>query len=176
MSAMNKVLWAAITLILGAVLIGVIADMSYDTAQLKGVTNEVVDLSTARVGSSQMNSTINISLANAYPYGGYRTGESTCDISAQTFSLSNSTNRSLTSFTKTTDYTISARGVLNLQNTTATSGSLSNTTYASYNYCTTNYITSSWGRSVMQITIGLFAILLLGIAVAFMYSAYTEIK
>jgi len=82
------------------------------------------------------------------------------------------TNGSGTVYTLNTDYTLDAvNGKVALLNTTATQhlATESNSTLVSYTYCSNGYVNSSWGRSLLGVNIGLYAIAVLVIAVGLVY-------
>jgi hypothetical protein len=58
-----------------------------------------------------------------------------------------------------------ARGSLSLVNTLNLNTSLSNTTTITYDYCTEDYLAEGWGRTVLNMVPGFFALaILIGVA------------
>ena len=55
-------------------------------------------------------------------------------------------------------------------NTTDTRRGDFNDTYISYAYCGDNYLNSAWGRTVLNLVAGFFALALLGIGIGTFYS------
>ena len=81
-------------------------------------------------------------------------------------------NQSGSALTLTTDYLVTlSSGNYTLKNNSATIGLIGayNNTYVYYDYCANEYVNSSWGRSLLNLTPGLIAIALL---VAMVYIAY----
>jgi len=75
-----------------------------------------------------------------------------------------------TALTLTTDYTPSAStGTVTLLDTTSTLNLTANTTYVDYDYCNDNYVSSSWGRSVLGVNVGLYAVAILIAAALVVY-------
>jgi hypothetical protein len=83
-------------------------------------------------------------------------------------------NSSGASFTVTTDYVLTAStGTYKLVNSAtalATLPTANNNTYATYNYCSDDYLNSSWGRTVLNLVAGFFAIAILLTSIALFYS------
>lgn len=168
MDTIGKLMLAFVTLIIGIVLIGQIATTGSTVTTLSAVSSEAHNvLPTYATG---FNST-NINPAIVYTLTNVPTWGSDCPITD--FALKNSSG---TAFTVTTDYVVnvnsgtytlvdSATGLANLGvNTTAKPA------YASYNYCPSTYLNSSWGRTVLNLVPGFFALACLLISVGLFYS------
>jgi len=162
----NQIIMAAIALLIGAILIGVIATEGYAKTSLTTASREAIDISESKLEGNNINETVTYTIAKAPT--GWKLGTTDCEVAG--LRLGNSS----TDFTETTDYAISTAGVLSLVNTTASVGSLENTTYVDYNYCADDYLNSSWGRSVMNMVGGFFALLLLGFAVGVFYKVFNK--
>ena len=81
-------------------------------------------------------------------------------------------NQSGTALTEDTDYYMNATyGTFALANTTDTQllVGVFNNSYVSYDYCEDDYLNSSWGRSILQTNIGLYAIAILLVVVLLVY-------
>jgi len=55
-------------------------------------------------------------------------------------------------------------------NTTTTNNSMGNTTYFDYTYCADGYMNIAWGRTILNLVAGFFALALLGASVGIFYS------
>lgn len=164
-SQINKLILGFVGLIIGAVLISSIATSSNDLTDKKAVANEAITITTARYGGNFINSSINFTVAKA------PTGWKSQDCPLTSYTLGNAS----TDFTETTDYVLNANtGVLYLKNTTITVLSVPNTTYIDYTYCGDDYMNLSWGRTSMDVTIGLFAVAILLFSVGMFYSVAKE--
>lgn len=171
MALIDNIVLGAIFLLLGSILIGVVASEQYKKTSLSGVTNEVIDITTARLAGNNINASKTFNLANVYSGSDiWKTEYSVCNIVVGAY------GNVSTDFTVTTDYAVTNAGVLNLVNTSTTVNSIPNTTYIDYNYCADDYTASSWGRSVLNMIGGLMAVMLLAGAVGLFYQAYKEIK
>lgn len=116
------------------------------------VINETIDVASGRsVFGTDMNNTINFSVANAQTNGSWQ-NISRCTIDGFTY------GNSSTLWTDGTDYAFDGNtGTLTVINTTDTSESVTNTTFASYSYCQDGYNQDSSSRSIAGL-IGLFAV------------------
>jgi len=160
----SKLVLAFFTLILGIVLIGSVADTSSLVTTKVTVTNETLDISDAVYGETgTINASVALTITN-YP-SGWKTGD--CPITS--FVMRNQTGETLT---VTTDYVFTASaGTLTLEDTLSlneTSG-VSNDTYIDYVYCGDDYLNLAWGRTVLSLVAGFFALALLGASLALFY-------
>jgi hypothetical protein len=169
---LGKVILAAVLMIFGAVIVGVVADASYGTTIKTIATSEVHNvLPTIATGrnSTAINATIVYTLTNAATTYG-----SDCPITNLVLK-----NSSGATFTDTTDYVADlSKGTYTLVNSAhavATLPVANNNTYATYSYCGPNYINSTWGSSIMNMLGGFMALLLFGAAVGIMYSIYKDV-
>jgi hypothetical protein len=73
------------------------------------------------------------------------------------------TNTTGTALTLDTDYTLSAStGVVTMKNTSSTVvAAMGNNVLIDYAYCGEGYVNSSWGRTILGVNVGLFAIAIL---------------
>jgi len=159
----SKLVIAFFTLILGIVLIGTIAD-SGSLLTDKYTVNETLDISSVVYGAkSTLNTSKEIQLANA------PTGWKTADCPITSLSIANNTGHTLT---LTTDYTFTAsNGSILFKNTSDINQTLkSNNTVVGYTYCGDDYINLTWGRSIMNLVAGFFALGILGISLGLFYS------
>lgn len=167
-NVLGKIILGAVLVILGAVIIGVIADMTNEKTTQSPIDNELVTITGARLVNADINGTYPFTIANAPT--GWRASNSDCNINK--YALTNGTF----TYTVTTDYTLSTAGVLYLVNSTNMRKNPTNLTYVSYRYCGNEYVNSSWARSVLNMTGGFIAIMLLAAAVGIFYSVYQQTK
>jgi len=152
----------AVLIILAAVFISVIAEQSNQKTEKTVVTNEVLDISGAVLAGGTINDTYPLTITN------YPTTWKIEDCPITNFVIGNATD----DFTVTTDYTFTTTtGVLFLNNTEAvnTSNAGTNDSLVDYTYCADDYVNSSWGRSILDTNVGLYAIALLIAAVGLVY-------
>jgi hypothetical protein len=162
--AVNKLVLAFVTLILGVALLSQIA-VSANTATSKTIVrNESV---TIIKNATDINTTYVYTLTNA-PSGWKLT-----DCPITNFVLTNSSDN--TAWTVTTDYTINAaNGTFLLVNSSTARLTADNLTYANYKYCADDYLNSTWGRTTLNLVSGFFALALLLVSVALFYSVAKE--
>ena len=157
---------AVIALIVTA-LVGSLAEESLRRTQQTSVSNEAINIASARLENGDINITYPFRVTN-YPTG-WKTETTDCNINNVVFG--NSSN----DFTVTTDYTFTAStGVLLLKNSTNVRNQGTNSTLIDYSYCANDYLNSSWGRSVIDLIAGFFAIASLLISVGLFYSVAKE--
>lgn len=171
LNSVQKLLMAFLSIIVGVALLGQIATSSYAVTEPVYVIDEQLDISSARIADAKdLDNSVDLYVANAYTTSGdWRTTTSRpseCDISND-FTLQ---NQSGVTTTVTTDYTISEVGVVNVNNVSILYAAPTNTTYVSYAYCETDYVTEGWARSSITLVSGLFAIALLAVGVGLFYS------
>lgn len=150
-----------ISLIMAAVFISQAASQGATVTTLTQTTNEAVNIASAKLASNEINTSKTFTLTNAPT--GWKSEYSDCNIDVLNY------DNGTTSFTETTDYVVTTAGVLSLKNTVAMNGSLANTTYIDYKYCPDTYVTSSWGRTAINTTYGLYAVAALLIAVGMFF-------
>ena len=175
MGATEKIILGAILMLLGAVLIGVIATETAKVTDFLDVKAEQHAM-TATADAKSVNDTAVYTITN-YPQQ-WRSGGG-CPISSIAIK-----NQSGSALTLTTDYTVDATaGTYQLVNSSTANAILltgpagkDNNTYVDYSYCGENYLNTSMGRSILNMSIGLIAVLLLAAAVGIFYSVYQEVK
>ena len=88
------------------------------------------------------------------------------------------TNTTGTTLTSGTDYNVYAStGVVQMLNTTDTDvESLGNNVLIDYSYCGDSYVNSSWGRSILGVNVGLFAVAILIAVVLLVYVLFDKKK
>uniref|UniRef100_A0A6M3LQJ8 Uncharacterized protein n=1 Tax=viral metagenome TaxID=1070528 RepID=A0A6M3LQJ8_9ZZZZ len=159
-----KLVIAFFTLILGIVLIGVIADSgSLVTDKLS--VNESLDISAAVSGPTIPNSSINETYI--FTIINNPTGWKVADCPITNFVIYNQTGSLAV---VTTDYVFTAsNGTLTLSNNAKFNRSASNTTNLGYTYCSDDYVNVAWGRTIINLVAGFFALAILGVSLALFY-------
>jgi len=176
MSTGMKLVFAFITLIIGVVLVGTIATQGLEVTDKKFVDGEVHDITTlyhqnvtgSFINDSGTNSTISITNA---PVSTWKSVD--CPLTNVVVA-----NVSGAALTVDTDYTVdTAAGTIAFINTVDTNttnfgggGALANNSYIDYNYCADDYLNSSWGRTVLNLVAGFFAIAILLASVGLFFS------
>ena len=169
-NSVTKLILGFLVLIVGLSLIGTVAQQSNSAIDKLGIANETFDIAAARLadgcGAGSINATYPFTIAN------YPTGWKIADCPIESVVIKNQT---LNTATVTTDYLFfSNNGTFYLLNTTTFTGtdcaSSGNITTADYLYCPDTYINVAWGRSVLTLVSGFFALALLGVAVGLFYS------
>lgn len=158
----GKLILGFVTLLLGAVLITSVADNNVAVTDKRWIANEVV--TTTPINITDPNTTEVHTLANA-PTAWKKTG---CPLT--NVAIGNSTE----DFTETTDYTVDLNeGTFLIVKSSTTVGSIQggdNSTYVDYNYCGDDYMNLSWGRSIINLVGGFFAIAILLVSVGLFFS------
>jgi hypothetical protein len=173
---LNIIILAVVTILLGAIMTGIYADQVIKNTALTTASSESISINKARSGGQGINDTeptSNFTLGYGYfgtQGGGWKSGVSDCNIA-----VSNVTNASGYTWTATTDYILYQPGILHIVNSSNVRNATSNTTYTTYTYCADGYISSAWGRSVLNITAGFMALLVFGMVVGFIYLIYRDV-
>ena len=158
-SSITMLIGAFLALIVGVSLIGVVATTGNEITNVINVSDETVDYTTAVLADGVINTTKEFSIAN--PPTTWRIDG--CPIAGLT--LYNTTS-SLTAV----DYTFTAStGVITFNNSANVNGSASNTTSATYQYCSGEYLTQGWNRTIINLVPGFFAIALMAVGVGLFY-------
>ena len=161
----SKLVLAFVTLLISVALIGTIASEGLVKTSKTAITSETQSVgSTLAQGwnGTDLNTTKVYTLAQA------PTGWKATDCPITNFILSNGTDE----FTETTDYVLSeSAGTYTLVNS-ATAKALipsTNLTYASYSYCGDDYLNIGWGRTLVNMLGGFFALAILMVSLALFY-------
>lgn len=161
----SKLIAAFVALIVGAVLIAQIATTSSSVTDLAGANNETLDISVARVANGAINSSYTFTVTNAPT--GWKKNSADCDISTN-FKIYNYTGNLLS---PTSTYaTVASDGTFTLKAIAPLNRSQGNITAIDYTYCPDGYVDSAWGRTSLDVTLGLFAVAVLLVAVGLFYS------
>ena len=156
-------------------MISTVAEQTNNTVDLVGVGNETFAITAALLadgcGAGSINVTYPFTIAHP-PTSGWQQ-EGGCPVTS--IVIRNQTNVEVTS---ATDYLFfPTNGTFYLLNTTGyvgadclDSGDETNVTAVDYLYCPNDYINIGWGRSILTLVSGFFALALLGAAVGLFYS------
>ncbi len=150
-------------IILGLALIVAVADNSALVTSKTGVVDEAIEISSAREASNSINITASNFTITNFPTD-WKVDE--CPITGVTY------GNATADFTDTTDYNFyAASGILQVLNTTTTAeDSPVNDTFIDYTYCQNTYLNIAWGRSIINLVAGFFALAILGIGLGLFYS------
>ena len=157
-----------VLIILAIAFLSSIADTTLGTTEKLKIADESFNLNTACYVGGQVNesdSDCNRTVTNAPT--SWKQEDSDCYLSGVVV-----TNATGTALTLNTDYRVySSTGVIQFLNTTATETTalVSNVTLIDYSYCGNNYMADSWGRSILNTNVGLFAIAILVAIVLVVY-------
>jgi hypothetical protein len=168
-NSIAKLIVGFLVLIVGIALITTITTSTIGVTQKTDIGSEALDIGGSRLIDpiQSINATYPFTIVNA-PSGWKAYGS--CPVTV--FSMKNQT---AIATTVTTDYVFFGdNGTLFLKNTTAfiaENGTLTaNATTVAYTYCGDNYMSLAWGRAVLNLVVGFFALALLGVAVGLFYS------
>lgn len=174
-----KLIVGFLVIIIGLSLIGVVAEQTNDATELSFVANETFNVASARIadGCMSINATFPYTVANAPDSGWQANGG--CPLTDIVFR-----NQTRDVVTEGTDYLFfPTNGTFYLLNTTGYIGAdcgdgplITNVTEVDYTYCQDDYLDSSWGRSILNLVAGFFALALLGIGVGIFYSVAKDAK
>lgn len=161
MGTTGKLVAAFVTLLIGVILIGTVATEGLDKTDTIQITDEAVDISSARTLQGDINATIEFTIANP-PEGTWK--QEDCPITS--FVIGNSSE----DYTVTTDYVFyTAYGNFSLVNSTTTRDG-TNSTLVDYYYCGDDYMNLTWGRTGIDLIPGFFALAILLTSVGLFYS------
>lgn len=159
----GKLVLAFVTLLLGVVMVGVVASNSLLVTDKKVISNEAEAFTPC--GNASINETEVHTVTN------YPTGWKTNDCPLTSLAVKNASGG--TALTLTTDYipTLSA-GTFLLVNTSTTVAMIGadNNTYIDYTYCGDDYMNLGWGRTMINLVSGFFAIAILLVSVGLFFS------
>jgi hypothetical protein len=159
----------AVILILALALITSMAEETQKRTTQTAVASESIDIAPARLTSGSINTTYPIWLNhNTTADKTWKAEQSDCNINVDRY------GNSTLALTVTTDYAVNSAGrllLVNTSNVAGSAGSGSNTTWTiAYKYCADDYLATSWGRTLLNLTPGLIAIAILVIAILASYS------
>lgn len=178
MNAGYKLVMAFISLFIAVVLISVLTDQTIVQTTPIVITNESVSIASARGSLGNLTYATLIPLRNVVTdWRSTSDAPVECSPGSSTgtyaFTLRNQTNALLT---RGVHYNISNGGYLQVANVVVLNNSMANTTYASYDYCPSDYQVAGFGRSMLNMIGGFLALMCFGIAIFFMYDIYKDFK
>ena len=167
-NTMKIVISTAVLLILAAVFIVSIADQTAVNTQKTHIADESFNINTLGCyQNGQVNESLtaacNLTVANAPTSW----KQEDCPLTGIVV-----TNATGTALTLDTDYRVwDSIGIIEMLNTTDTNSTAlsTNVTLIDYTYCGDNYVASSWGRSVLGVNVGLYAVAILIAAALVVY-------
>jgi len=166
----QKLIMAFVTLIIGISLLGVIATTGLGVTDQTVTRNETLNIAPFKnlVNTSAINTTYTATLTHGYATTDWQYDD--CSIAVTLLALNNGT-----AATVTTNYIVGGNGEINLTNSAFWwTESASNSTLITYTYCQDEYMTLGWGRTIIGIVPGFFAIALLMVSLALFYSVARE--
>lgn len=164
--AINKLIFAFVTLILGIALLGQVAVITNDATGKNKVVDEQI---TIVKNISDVVASTAYQLADS-PTGWKLEDDDPCPLTDLVMR-----NSSGTDFTITTDYTVTlANGTVLITNASAPRLTSDNITLVSYSYCSDDYLNIGWGRTLINLVGGFFSIALLLVSIALFYSVAKE--
>lgn len=170
--ATNKLVLAFVTLIIGLVLVGVVAGETQNrTTTLRDNNQEWAASGTTEPSGAFPNESLAFVVNN--PPSTWKEVDSGQNCWITSFLLKNITGAAVLNFTEDTDYNLDANnGTWYWLNTSTVRNHINstNSTFADYSYCGDDYLNQSWGRTVLNLTPGFFAIALLLVSVGLFYS------
>lgn len=163
----GKLILGFLTLLIGAVLITVVASESLGVTDKTVIDEEAEAFTVTPVSSDSPNTTETHTVTNA------PTGWKVADCPLTSVTIKNATGDA--ALTEDTDYTLTeSAGTWVFINSTATQGLVSNaaanTTYVTYTYCQDGYLTLGWGRTVVNLVAGFFALAILLASIGIFFS------
>ena len=172
----GKLILAFVTLLIGIVLVGQVASEGQNVTRQTQITSESEDISSARLTTGINNSLSLINTSKSFSVTNnptsWKTEDSACNINS--FVMRNSSGSVISSG----NYSLNAQyGNFTLTNTSlwvfGTGGQGTNTTFnntlLAYLYCDDDFLNISWGRNILNLIGGFFAIALLIISVGLFY-------
>jgi len=182
MDASAKIVLAAMTILIGIILTGVIATQNYAKVSKTAVINETINIASARNSTGSINESVRfypvhfIESASGWRYDDEYSDDSGCSADDLTTKIT-ATNLSGTALTDPTDLVRVTSGYVTFKNNVKLNGTgTSNITYFSYLYCPEDYLTQRWSRSVINMVVGFMALLILIIGVYYFYDIFKEVS
>lgn len=172
MSIQSKLILAFVTLILGAVLIGTIATNGLLVTEKTGKINDSIAVPTEGYDGDTESGSMNITYV--YTVSQPPTGWKVTDCPLTSVVLKNG-NGTGSLYVVSTDYvfyaangTFKLRDTLKVNKTLATGGG--NATFVDYLYCGNDYMNIGWGRTIINLVAGFFALAILGASIGLFWS------
>lgn len=151
-----------IVILLSVAFIGSIADVTRSPTDKTVSEDELIDISTARNSSGD----VDLSRSN-FTVTYYPTGWEIEDCPIASVTYGNATE----DWVLDTDYKVyDTLGIIQVLNTTNTvTEQNGNSTYVTYAYCGDGYINQSWARTILDTNVGIFAIAILAAVIYLVY-------
>ncbi len=162
----QKLIMAFVTLIIGVALIGVVATEGSGVTEQDVALNETFSILSFKTADNwtTANATITLGLTNVYATTDWQWNDCTIDITLM--SMPNGT-----AAIENTDFNVTVNGVVALYDTEFwRTETAPNNTIVTYTYCDDDYISLGWGRTIINIVPGFFAIALLMVSLGMFYS------
>lgn len=169
-NVMKIMISTAVLLILAAVFITSIADQTAVNIQRTSILNESHNLDSCVINAEDggWNVSTDCTITPIYAPTGWK--QEDCQL--ESIVVYNGTG---TAVTLTTDYTVtSTTGIIQLIDTSALVNLTGNNTYIDYDYCGDNYVSSSWGRKVLGVNVGIYAVAILIAAALVVYLLFNK--
>lgn len=161
MKSTKTLILAFVAILIGVVLIGVIAGEIQPITKLTSIT-DTFTITREGADNLSVNETIPYTLTKGTVTGTFREDDSTCSISTL---IATNTSDTLTAGAvdcSTGDYNYTAsQGYLQFCNSSLLYNSIGNASYVAYSYCPDDYVSSTWGRTSLNLVPGFFALALL---------------
>ncbi len=161
-NSVSKIIIGFFMIIVGLVLIASVANSSALITSKLNIINETLDISDARNETGGINITVSNFTVTNVPTGWKVTD---CPISG--FLWGNITEDKVSA----TDYNFySTSGILQVLASDPMTVDYVNDTFIDYTYCADDYLNLPWGRSIMNLVAGFFALAILGLGLGLFYS------
>jgi len=167
----SLLLGAFIAILIGAVLIGTVASEGLKKTTTLRITSEnisIADMRNVTACNSEgcdilmsYNVTVNVSEENALAWKRESCALSDISIVMQNISDANQLLTLGTDYIFTEEY-----GNFSLRNTTIVGQVKGNRTFVNYTYCPDEYVNVAWGRTIINLVPGFFALAILGIGIS----------
>lgn len=182
MKSTKTLIIAFIAVLIAVIVVGVIAaeTIKYTKLSFQSDTIDFLGNNYSRHIGNSINQTTPYTLTKGLVTGTWRTGDGTCSI--PTLALYNGSVATANLLTvgasdcSTGDYNYTANsGIVRLCNSSEWSGgTLPNTTIIEYHYCPDTYVSSTWGRTAMNVVPGFFVIGILVFAAFLIFKVIKE--
>ena len=159
----GKLILAFVTLLLGVVFVGVVATQGLVVTDKDVVSNEAQTYTLNTTGTG-------INVSETHTVTNAPTGWKTTDCPLTSVSIKNVSGGD--ALTEDTDYTLTdSAGTWVFIDTDATDAmNASSTAYVDYTYCGDDYLNLGWGRTMINLVGGFFAIAVLLVSIGLFFS------
>lgn len=164
--AIMTLIFAFVTLLIGVSLLTPVASEGLQRTSLVTTTEDVDILPARNIAGLSLNNSVLLTVS--------KNTWTNVDCPMTNVAVGNSTT---SAFTDGSDYNFTeSTGKFVLYNTTVTALDAVNHSTVSYTYCPEGYVNVGWGRTVIGVVPGFFAIALLMVSVGLFYSFYLQVK